>query len=78
MVKRNRKRKETDWLIACKWPHDEYKKRSSIVDETTKLQNLNRWIDKNTTGRFYLSARQIAFEDEKEFVIYKMGFGRNG
>ena len=32
------------------------------------------WIDKNTTNRFYLGGRQIVFENEKDEVLFKLGF----
>ena len=32
------------------------------------------WIDKNTTNRFYLGGRQIGFENEKDEVMFKLGF----
>jgi len=32
------------------------------------------WIDQNTAGRFYFDPLRIAFEDEKDMIMFKLGF----
>ena len=32
------------------------------------------WVDEFTTGRFYLSRGTVAFEDEEDFVIFKLWY----
>jgi len=32
------------------------------------------WIEKHTAGRFYLSITQVAFEDEVDFLLYRLSF----
>ena len=35
---------------------------------------LHIWINEFTTGRFYLSRIKVAFENEKDFIIFKLWF----
>ena len=34
---------------------------------------LLRWIDKNTTGRFYRGSSSIMFEEDKDAMMFKLG-----
>ena len=32
------------------------------------------WVDEHTTNRFYLGGRQIGFSDEKDEIMFRLGF----
>jgi len=70
-VKRNRLRRETDDLKIDGWFKAAYNgnKESALPAVTMHI-----WVDKYTEGRFYMTPFRVAFEDEKDFTIFKMWY----
>ena len=33
-----------------------------------------RWVEEHTSGQFYLAGNKIAFVDERDTLIFKLGF----
>jgi len=40
----------------------------------SELRRLQIWIDEYTEGNFYLDLTLVAFEDEKDFIIFTLWF----
>jgi len=58
-------------------------KNSSYMTNSWSVQQFNqpvnttrllRFVERMTTGRFFTVPRAIAFEDEQDMVIFKLGF----
>lgn len=47
-------------------------KRHYFKTKQTNASKVSRFIELYTKGRFYLDPSEIAFEDEKDYVIFAM------
>ena len=63
-VRRNRERRETDDEKIDGW-YTSHQFRLNLTE-------IHLWIDEFTTGRFYLTPLVVAFEDAKDFTIFKL------
>lgn len=70
-VRRNRLRRVTDKDKIDGWHKTSYTTNGISAQP---IVNISIWIDQFTKGRFYLSPLTVAFEDEKEFVIFKLWY----
>lgn len=48
------------------WPRAKCRKQN--------IRKLHTWIDENTTGKFYLDPNCVSFENERDFIIFKLGY----
>jgi len=46
----------------------------TINSRRRQIREMRIWIDEFTTGRFFLHHGIIAFEDEKDFIIFKLWY----
>ena len=70
-VKRNRLRRETDRENVDGWFETKYNDNMESARQVTKM---HLWVDQFTTGRFYLTPYRVAFENEEDFVIFKLWY----
>lgn len=70
VLQRNRERREKDWKAIDGWPTTKY----NTNDRDANIGRIMSWIDKYTKGRFYLDLYMVAFEDEEDFVIFKLWY----
>ena len=67
-VQATRIRQEHDLSRALSWHYSNYNKENS----ENKMRLLRIWIWKHTEGPFYLSRTLVAFQDDKDFVLFKL------
>ncbi len=71
IIKRVRTRRENDKDAIDNW----FKQSYNVFDPAGgKVRQMMAWIDEFTTGRFYLEASLIAFEDEADAVIFRLWY----
>ena len=70
-VLRTRNRKVQCIDIIDTWPKMRYNTKNP---HERIYRDLLIWIDKNTTGRFYLDSTVVAFQDEQDLIMFKLGY----
>jgi hypothetical protein len=73
-IVRTRPRREIDPAAVDGWYKQSYNINSPLE---SRVRRLHIWLDEFTKGRFYLSAQTVAFEDEKDFTIFKLWYKDN-
>lgn len=69
-VLNTRDRREIDPTSIDGW----YKQSYNTTNTASNARQLRIWINEFTKGRFYLSGFNVAFEDEEDFVIFKLWY----
>lgn len=72
-IVRSRKRIEIDPDKIDGW----FKGSYTTSMHVRRTRQIRIWVDEFTTGRFYLSRGTVAFEDEKDFIIFKLWYKDN-
>jgi len=68
--------KSVEFRIAGRrlWITNQYNMKLITIQRRYSRTEILTWLDKYTTGRFSLSSTQIAFENEADELIFKLGF----